>query len=268
MKVFRTALAGALFIAAVAAGSACAGSCDSTTTFCQHHCRNGGGGGITPSLLWIDMAPIEAVVKNEADLGRYNFDFSDNMFMTFGATGYGGNSCGMKFGGTGSFGFRKFISSQMTVPIRDSLGNVFVQSGDTVKTDSVAHLITMIAYGGFTVEKSFEVANCMFGIGGMFGGGALILNKAFKENRKGTSAFSNTPAEADTSMEDISSWSAAPLTCFDVHANLSYRLAPGIVIGTEAYALFFHSSSGFNMNTDSFFTANPGVRLKLIFGNV
>lgn len=266
MKVFQMTLAGALLFAAIASADADRASCDSTKSLCQHHCRNGGGGGITPSLLWIDMAPIEAVVKNEADLGRYDFDFSDNMFMTFGATGYGGSSCGMKFGGTGSFGLKKFISSQMTVPVRDSLGGIFVENGDTVKTDSVAHLITMIAYGGFTVEKSFEVANCMFGIGGMFGGGALILNKSFKENRKGTSAFSNVPA--DTSMQDVSSWSAAPLTCFDVHATLSYRLAPGIVVGSEAYVLFFHSSSGFNMNTDSFYTTNPGVRFKLIFGNI
>lgn len=266
MKLLTAVFVSALSFGVITSGNAAAAPCDSSKSPCHHPCRNGGGGGFTPSLIWLDLNPIETVIKNETDLGRYDFDFSDNMFMTFGGTGYGGNSCGMKFGGTGSFGFKKFISSPITVPVRDTLGSAVILNGDTVITDSVAHLITMIAWGGFTIEKSFEAGNCMFGAGGMFGGGALILNKAFKENRKGTSAFSNVPA--DTSMEDISSWSVAPLTCFDVHANFSYRIVPGIVVGTEAYMLFMNSSTGFNMNTDSFITSNPGVRLKIIFGTI
>lgn len=266
MNLLTAMFMSVLVFGAMGSVNAAPAPCDSPKTRCHHPCRNGGGGGFSPSILWLDLKPVETVIKNEDDLGRYDFDFSDNMFLTFGGTGYGGNSCGMKFGGTGSFGFKKFISPPLHVPVRDSLGNPLMLNGDTVSTDSVAHLITMIAWGGFTVEKSFQAGNWLFGAGGMLGGGALILNKSFKETRNGTSAFANAPA--DTSMEDLKSWSVAPLTCFDVHTNVSYRVVPGIVVATEAYVLFMHSGTGFNMNTDSFLTMNPGVRLKIIFGTI
>ena len=114
----------------------------------------GGAGGIAPSLQWLDLSPVEDVVKNETDLGLYRFSFKDNGFMLVGGMGYGGTRCGASIGGGGWFGYKKFVSASRTVPLQDSLGNIIFRNSDTVKVDSAARLYTMIAYGGFLAEKN------------------------------------------------------------------------------------------------------------------
>jgi hypothetical protein len=225
----------------------------------------GGAGGISPSLQWLDLSPVKDVAKTEADLGLYSFDFKDNGLMLIGGMGYGGTRCGASIGGGGWFGYKKFVSASRTVPLQDSLGNVLLNHGDTVKVDSAAQLYTMIAYGGFIAEKNFSIGNATVEIGGMFGGGALILGKEFvsKENN---SAF--TDANSFDSTKIANSWTAAPLLCFDIHSGVSYRICSFIVVGADANLLFFHSNSGFNFNTDSFLTMNPGIRFRVLFGNL
>jgi hypothetical protein len=234
--------------------------------FCFHGGGgSGGAGGISPSLQWLDLSPVKDVVKNETDLGLYFFDFKDNGFMLIGGMGYGGTRCGASIGGGGWFGYKKFVSASRTVPLQDSLGNIIFSNSDTVKVDSAAQLYTMIAYGGFMAEKNFSVGNATFEIGGLFGGGALILGKEFvsKENN---SAF--TDVNEYDSAKVASSWTAAPLLCFDIHSGVSYRICSFMVIGADANLLFFHSNSGFNFNTDSFLTMNPGIRFRILFGNL
>lgn len=242
------------------------------TLSAQNHrfCFDGGGaaggaGGISPSLQWLDLSPVKDVVKNETDLGLYSFDFKDNGFMLVGGMGYGGTRCGASLGGGGWFGYKKFMSASRTVPLQDSLGHIVFRNSDTVKVDSAAQLYTMIAYGGFMAEKNFSVGNATFEIGGMFGGGALILGKEFVSKEK-NSAFSNVDEYDSTKIAN--SWTAAPLLCFDIHSGISYRICSFMVIGADANLLFFHSNSGFNFNTDSFLTMNPGIRFRLLFGNL
>jgi hypothetical protein len=234
--------------------------------FCYHGGGDAGGaGGIAPSLQWLDLSPVKDVVKNETDLGLYSFDFSDNAFMMIGGMGYGGNRCGAKIGGGGWFGYKKFTSSSRNVLLHDSLGQVILRNNDTVRVDSAADLYTMIAYGGFMAEKNFSVADFTFEIGGLFGGGALILGKKFVADDN-NSAFSNTEDFDSTTMAN--SWTVAPLLCFDIHSGIAYKLCSFMVIGVDANLLFFHSTSGFNFNTDSFLTMNPGVRFRILMGNL
>jgi hypothetical protein len=261
----------AAFIIFIALMTAAFGA-DSTTTepkkplFCYHgNGDKGGAGGISPSLQWLDLSPVKDVVTREADLGIYHFDFSDNGFMVAGGMGYGGTRCGAKIGGGGWFGYKKFISASRTVTLQDSLGNVIFNNGDTVKVDSSAQLYTMIAYGGFLADKNFATGNFTLNIGGLFGVGALILGKDFVSDED-NSAFS-TVGEYD-STEIAQSWTAAPLLCFDIHSGVSYKISSFMVVGADANLLFFHSNSGFNFNTDSFLTMNPGIRFKILFGNL
>jgi hypothetical protein len=249
--------------------SATAGS-DTTSLQKNRFCFQGGGGiggagGIAPSLQWLDLSPVEDVVKKETDLRQYPFDFKDNGFMLIGGMGYGGTRCGASIGGGGWFGYKKFLSISRTVPLQDSLGNIIFSKGDTVKVDSAAQLHTMIAYGGFLAEKNFSISNFTLSIGGLFGGGALILGKEFVSTEN-SSAFTTTK-EFDSS--DIAgSWTAAPLFCFDIHSGISWRISPFMLIGADANLLIFTSNSGFNYNTDSFMTVNPGIRLRVLFGNL
>lgn len=226
---------------------------------------DGGAGGVSPSLQWLDLSPIKDVAKSEADLGLYKFEFSDNGFMLIGGMGYGGSRCGVKLGGGGWFGYKKFVSASRNVFLRDSLGTTIFKNDTMVKVDSAAQLYTMIAYGGFLAEKNFSIGDFTFALGGMFGGGALILGKDFisKENN---SAFTDA-SEFDTT-DMANSWTAAPLFCFDVHSGISYKISSFMVIGADANLLFFHSNEGFNFNTDSFLTMNPGIRFRILFGNL
>ncbi|MBN1128101.1 MAG: hypothetical protein JXA71_03900 [Chitinispirillaceae bacterium] len=243
---------------------------DSTTPARALFCYQGGGdkggaGGISPSLQWLDLSPVKDVATREADLGIYTFDFSDNGFMLVGGMGYGGTRCGAKVGGGGWFGYKKYLSDSRNVALRDSLGSVFFRNGDTVKVDSTAQLYTMIAYGGFLAEKNVTAGNVTLNIGGLFGGGALILGKNFLSGEK-NSAFT-TVGEYDTANL-AQNWTVAPLLCFDIHSGISYKISSFMVVGADANLLFFHSNSGFNFNTDSFLTMNPGIRFRILFGNL
>ncbi|MBN2035339.1 MAG: hypothetical protein JW768_01225 [Chitinispirillaceae bacterium] len=234
--------------------------------FCFHGGGGGGGaGGIAPSIQWLDLSPVENVVENETDLSLYRFDFSDNALMMIGGMGYGGTRCGAKIGGGGWFGYKKFVSNSRNVLQRDSSGFVTINNGDTVKVDSLARLHTMLAYGGLLVEKNISFGDFTFEIGGLFGGGALVLGKEF-DTRQNISAFSDF-SEYD-SAEVVNSWTAAPLYCFDLHGGISYRVARFMVVGADANLFIARSSWGFNLNTDSFLTLNPGIRFRILFGNI
>lgn len=258
-----------IIVLATAIISVAAGT-DSLSLEKKRFCFHGGGtiggaGGIAPSFQWLDLSPVEDVVKNETDLSLYPFNFKDNGFMLIGGMGYGGTQCGASIGGGGWFGYKKFVSTSRTVPLQDSLGNIIFRNSDTVKVDSAAQLHTMIAYGGFLAEKNFSAGDFTFAVGGLFGGGALILGKEFVSSEN-SSAFTSTK-EYD-SADIANSWTAAPLLCFDIHSGIFWRVSSFIVVGADANLLFFNSNSGFNYNTDSFMTMNPGIRFRILFGNL
>jgi hypothetical protein len=102
-------------------------------------------------------------------------------------------------------------------------------------------------------------------IGGLFGGGALVIGKEF-DTRQNVSAFTDF-SEYD-STEAVNGWTAAPLLCFDLHGGISYRVARFMVVGADANLFIARSSWGFNLNTDSFITLNPGIRFRILFGNI
>jgi hypothetical protein len=236
------------------------------TTVNKHKYDFGAVGGVAPAVTLLDLTPVKNVAINESDLGLYSFDFSDNAFLMIGGMGYGGSHSQGEFGAGGWFGYKKFISASRSVPLRDSSAAIVFQGSDTVRTDSLAQLYTMLAYGGLMAEKNFPLGDFTFNAGGLFGGGALILGKSFKAQDH-NSAFS-TLAPSDSITTNTSNWTAAPLLCFEVHSGVSYKICSFLVVGADANLLVLHSSSGFNFNTDSFLTTNPGVRIRLMFGNL
>lgn len=223
---------------------------------------DGGAGGISPSITWLDLAPVIEVANKEADLRPYRFDFSNDAFPMIGGMGYGGSRCGAKIGGGGWFGYKKFISNSRRAALTDSL-SLAKNKGDTAWVDSSAHLHCMLAYGGFLIEKNIAVGNVTFEVGGLLGGGAIILGKSLiaKEN---SSVF----LDEKDSTEYRGKWAAAPMSCLDIHTGVSYKLSSFMVVGVDANLLMLHSESGFNLATESFFTLNPGVRLRILFGNL
>ena len=58
------------------------------------------------------------------------------------------------------------------------------------------------------------------------------------------------------------------MTVLDVHVGATWTVASWFHFGTEVGSLFFYSNESFSSDSKSFFTANPGVKIKFAFGNL
>jgi hypothetical protein len=210
---------------------------------------------------------MEELVMREDTLQDKIFDFSNNAIFMYGGMGYGGPSGGMRFGGGGWFGMKTYTSA----PFQGKLSNrVALAHPDSVAPDSVVNLKVMLAYGGFTVEKALHIQNLNLFAGGLFGGGALIVQMYFEEAET-PSAFKYSESGVDNNggPENIHGKIAPlPFVACDLRAGLTYSILPFMHIGADGYGLFIYSSSGFANGYNSVSTISPGFRIRIMFGSL
>jgi len=223
----------------------------------------GGAGGIEVGMVSLDLAPLRKVVDNEFP-GK-DFDFDREPIFTMSFVGYGGQKRnGTRIGVTGTFGYNAYYSDEFSTTAdsayRARTGNATV--------DSVLLIHAMIAHLGLIAERSFQLTeNLNVYAGGMAGAGAII---AIKEGQLSGSAFrSYEPADTidlDSTLTNTAA-TAAPVWAFDIHGGAMYSVTRWMHIGLDASLLMYYSSTGFGYRYGSFFTTNPGIKARIVFGN-
>lgn len=209
----------------------------------------GGAGGFGPRIAVFDMSPIIELARNNDGIifPTLNGDFTP--VIMGGGLGYGGLGNGIRIGGGGWGGSRKYTSR----PFRRAAG---------ATQDSIAEVTAEVSYGGFMIEKAFVKDNWNILVGGMVGGGGLSANIVLKP-AKGGSAFSfNT---SDLEKPDQS----ADLGIFELHGGATYTVASWLHIGGDASMMLYSSINGFAAsNSGTFYGAMPSIGFRIIFGNL
>ncbi len=202
-------------------------------------------GSTTHGANAIFMRPVEELTDNDPYLSNKKFNFSKFGFEPFlmsGGSGVVGLGEGFRLGGGGVSGERKFSSNRFN-------------------GDSILILNTKVSYGGFLVEKCFINGRWNFSAGGMIGAGSLKV--AISEQ---TNTWFDVD-EVDDIDEDWNSEKAAFLL-LEPHFSFSYTFLYFFHVGASLTVPAFMSLEKFNAYTDDFLTVNPGLHVKLIFGNL
>lgn len=231
----------------------------------------GGSGCFEIGITGMNLRPVEKLVKN--DLDKKGFDFSNNVFFTVGGVGYSGlQRNGLRIGMGGWAGYNSKYSDEWQ-GVADS--SYYSRTGDSL-IDSVIHLHTFFAHAGMIVERSFELSRTLNAYaGGMIGGGLLAV---IADRRASEGAFRNVDSDNfdcdDYDCDDFeaevegTSMAFAPMWAFDLHGGLTYTLTSWMHLGLDASAVIYYSTSGFGYKYGNFATVNPGIRLRVVFGNV
>jgi hypothetical protein len=208
----------------------------------------GGALGPSPAVLAVSMRPVNELIR-KTDLIDIGFSAQDyyETFITMGGIGYGAIGNGLRIGGAGRGG-------------RRDLGHV---SKDTVYYT----LEVSVGYGGFMVEKALIRRNVNLFIGLMLGGGGLDVKLLKMTGRP----LLNTEIDAD---EELSKSEAnASFFLLETHGGFTYSMLSWLHLGADITLPCFFSGGGFKIGsrngvTDAFFTVNPGIRLRVMFGNI
>ena len=228
--------------------------------------RLGGSGIIEFGLTKFDLSPVKDIVKKELDRG--GFDFDENVFPTLGIIGYvGPRRDGLRVGFGGWAGYKSLYSDTWTSRTSDSA----IANGNDSLVDSTIQLHIVFAHCGLVMEKSFKVLDKLnLYAGGMLGGGGIV---AIEDRQRGGGAFNSSSSsgnvdEWDTDSVDIGDnrIAIAPAWVFDLRAGATYTVTKWLHIGLDGSTFFYYSSSGFQSKYGSFWTVNPGVKLRFVFG--
>lgn len=222
----------------------------------------GGSGVFEIGLTRLDLDPIKKIVKGDLDKG--GFDFDENTFATVGLIGYAGQKRnGMRIGLGAWAGYNSLYSDEWSVRAGDSL----IRLGSDTIVDSIIQLHLIFAHGGLVVERSFKVfENFNLYAGGMIGGGAMV---AIEDRKLANGAFNkpddDTDWESDScNYENRVAW--APLWALDIHGGFTFSLTRWFHLGLDGSTLFYYSSGGFQSKYGNFWTVNPGIKIRFVFG--
>jgi hypothetical protein len=205
----------------------------------------GGAGGVVPAMLLVNVNPLRNVINREAGLRSADFglDHRFEPFYMMGGMGYGGLGQGIRIGGGGWGGTRIFTTEPANARVTE------------IKVD--------LTYGGFLVEKCLVRDSWNLIVGGMLGGGTLRMEKYTYASDSGISVFSR-----QNSLDTLDPVQAeASLYSLELHSAFTYTLLPWFHLGAEINAAGFFSE-GFGGGNGSFVTGNPGLKLRIIFGNI
>ncbi len=206
----------------------------------------GGALGVSPSVYAVHMKPVYDLVQRYPDLRNIGFNIDDGygMFVLMGGLGYGAVGNGLRIGGGGRGGSNDFTRTR----------------NDTTYTLEVG-----VGFGGFMLEKAFVRRNANFFIGGMLGGGGLNI-----ELREYHGLFQTIGRSGD----DLPIGTAdASYLLLELHTGITYTLLSWLHIGGDISVPAFLSPSGFKVQSsasagDGFVTFNPGIRIRIMFGNI
>jgi hypothetical protein len=206
----------------------------------------GGGGGPTPGLIMLKMKPV-ALLTGTDNLLRdktFNIDWGWDPFYFSGGMGYGGVGQGVRIGGGGWGGKRRYMSEPYGAA-----------------RDSVVQLDVNVGYGGLLIEKAIVKEQLNYVMGCLVGGGAIRISRRFLE-KESASAF------VESAGADSPGTAQALMFVFEMHGGGTYTLLPWFHLGADANAALFYSNDGFDGPAAGFVTVNPGVKIRIIFGNI
>lgn len=209
----------------------------------------GGGLGPAPSLYAINIDPVQELLdymSNNSDLRNVRFPVH-GMFKSFfmmGITGYGAVGNGLRIGGS-------FIGGERSYTAR--------------KNDTLYNLNIETSFGGLLLEKAFVIDNYNLYLGGIAGGATFEVQPS-----KTLDFLSTSPVTADESTFNKLS---APSVLLELHVGGTYTMINWCHVGMDVSLPLFFSTSGFETSgghsiTNGFLTVNPGLRFRIIFGNI
>ena len=135
----------------------------------------------------------------------------------------------------------------------------FYYPSEATGSDSILVLQVHTGFGGLFVEKVFLRKNFNLFVGGMLGGGKITVTP-----RWDTGAFESV---FHISKEEESR-AEANYAGVELHTGFTVTLLPWLHVGTDVNGLFLMSVNGFGETGNSFINVNPGLRLRLVFGNL
>ena len=201
----------------------------------------------------VAMQPIEDFIENHPgfrgkhfrDISRYGFE----PYVMSGGSGVIGLGEGFRLGGGGMSGERRFFSAPFH--------------------DSILVLNTRVSYGGFLVEKATVKDRWNFTYGGTIGGGTIKV----VISEKNSSDLFSVDDDYSTGFyddDDIFKNNGYQATFFMLkpHWGFSYTFFTFFHVGGAVSLPIFMSMEDILPYTDDFVTVNPGIQLKLIFGNL
>jgi hypothetical protein len=211
--------------------------------------ERGFGGGLGPviGLYTINTKPIVNLINTVPRLSNFRskLDGSFKNFVLMGGMGYGAVGNGLRIGGGGRGGAKKFSN---------------ILQNDTTHTLEIS-----IGFGGFLLEKCFVTNKMNFFLGGMAGGGRIDATD-FK--LVGT----DTNDDDDHEQRYTNEFDAG-FMMLEFHGGFTYTLISWLHMGLDISMPFFISSSGFESKAgigigEGFMTINPGLRIRIMFGNI
>jgi hypothetical protein len=206
-----------------------------------------------------DVGPLEHLAENDRSLTGKHFDFSDNQMLTFGLMGYYSKDNSVRVGNGLYAGYKLYHSDVFKGSQTDSLS-------ETVATvDSVITLRVIPTYFGFLCEKAFMYDPVSFFAGIMLGGNLTVVVKEEQEARL-VSSFIN---DADRNDDENGRFSVAlsPAVFWDVHGGMGFKLSDNMHFAIDGVLRFAYAYEGFGAGFGDFLSVNPGVRVRLTFGN-
>jgi hypothetical protein len=215
------------------------------------HC--GGAGVLTTQLIWFDKNPLRTLAHKDRDLRLRDFDFPREPTVMLGIMGHHESRSGFRGGMSLWAGYNSFESAEYPV------------DRDTATHDSITTLRFVPVYGGFNFDKVFHFGRMSLSMGGMLGGGAYLL---FMREYDLDESAAFVTVDSDTANEKSVrvGFAWAPLMTAEARVGTMVDLAPVFHIGLDGVLLMNYSPEGFDVATGNFFSVNPGVRLRLVFG--
>jgi hypothetical protein len=198
----------------------------------------GGSGGFNVGMNYVDFAPVNDLLLTSFNSG---FEFGDlprfRPVFSYSGGGYIGITNGMRIGG-----FFQGGKSRITSETKE--GNALTAN-------------TEVEFGVFMVEKAFVRDRFNIIAGGGFGGGDMEVITWLEHK------------DDDDWSEDKDTYVKAKYMVLEVHGSCSYTVVPGFFhLGLEATVPAFLSNDGFRGYVNEFYTINPGLKFKVIFGNL
>lgn len=214
-----------------------------------------------PEVKWLDIDPLQELVKIDNSLKGKVFDFSKDVMPNFNFAGYADvDGKGLRVGQKISFGYKSFLSDDYT-------GMHIDTAGDTTAIDSMIRLHVIPVSVGFMFEKAFTINPVSFYSGFTLGGGALmVVQERLRANPE--TMFFDSDDDIDKDEDDDGlSFIAAPSIDWDIHFGSSVKLKKGFSLGLEGVFDFSYAFYGFGTGHNDYLTWSPGIRLRLGFGN-
>lgn len=201
----------------------------------------GFSGGFYNGLGMINLNPVKDYLSNPRVFSKYSFNISNvgyELFPISGGTFYAGIGNGIRIGFSSMNGERNFSSNSIS--------------------DTMINLKTEVHYNTFLLEKCIIDDKFNYLVGACLGTGQMSVEYESIRN----------PSVFYSSVNYGSAEITSQFGCFEIHGGATYTVLPFVHIGGEISLPTFISYEGFPFDANEYFTVNPVIKLKVVFGNL